>query len=176
MFIKRVCAVCPSLTLISAWCLLEGVCLLASSCVFALGAGGAGLERVLTLQDWFSWSSPVSSCSSLKTPSYFLGLFIYKRACMLRRFSCVWLFVTLWTVAQQTPLSMGFSRQEYWSGLPRPPPGDLPNPGIEPMSLMSPALAGGFFTTRKPHSYKHFLPYLNEGQNRQGFSTQGRKQ
>ena len=42
---------------------------------------------------------------------------------------------------------MGFSRQEYWSRLPCPPPGDLPDPGIEPMSLMSPALAGGFFTT-----------------------------
>ena len=47
----------------------------------------------------------------------------------------------------QAPLSMGFSRQEYWSGLPRPPPGDLPDPGIKPVSLMSPALAGGFFTT-----------------------------
>ena len=46
----------------------------------------------------------------------------------------------------QAPLSMGFSRQEYWSGLPCPPPGDLPDPGIEPTSLMSPALAGGFFT------------------------------
>ena len=54
---------------------------------------------------------------------------------------------TLWTVACQAPLSMGFSRQEYWSRLPCPPPGDLPDPGIEPMSLMSPALAGGFFTT-----------------------------
>ena len=42
---------------------------------------------------------------------------------------------------------MGFSRQEYWSGLPCPPPGDLPAPGIEPASLMSPALTGGFFTT-----------------------------
>ena len=47
----------------------------------------------------------------------------------------------------QAPLSKGFSRQEYWSGLPCPPPGDLPDPGIEPASLMSPALAGGFFTT-----------------------------
>ena len=53
---------------------------------------------------------------------------------------------TLWTVAHQTPLSMGFSRQEYWSGLPCSPPGDLPNPGIEPESLMSPALAGVVFT------------------------------
>ena len=47
----------------------------------------------------------------------------------------------------QAPLSMRFSRQEYWSGLPCPPPGDLPDPGIKPTSLMSPALAGGFFTT-----------------------------
>ena len=54
--------------------------------------------------------------------------------------------VTPWTVAFQT-LSMGFSRQEYWSGLPFPSPGDLPDLGIEPMSLMSPALAGEFFTT-----------------------------
>ena len=53
----------------------------------------------------------------------------------------------LWTVACQASLSMGFSRQEYWSGLPYPPPGDLPGPGMEPTSLMSPALEGGFFTT-----------------------------
>ena len=50
-------------------------------------------------------------------------------------------------IAHQAPLSMGFSRQEYWCGLPCPPPGDLPRPGIEPLSLVSPALAGGFFTT-----------------------------
>ena len=56
--------------------------------------------------------------------------------------------VTLWTVALQAPLSMEFSRQEYWSGLPHPPPGDLLNPGIEPASPTSPALAGGFFTAR----------------------------
>ena len=62
----------------------------------------------------------------------------------LSRFSCVWLFATPWTVAHRLPLSMGFSRQEYWSGLPCPPPGDLPNPGIK--SLVSPVLAGVFFT------------------------------
>ena len=56
-------------------------------------------------------------------------------ACMPAQFSCVRLFMTLWTVAYQAPLSMGFSRQEYWSGLPCPSPGDLPNPGIEPTSL-----------------------------------------
>ena len=56
-------------------------------------------------------------------------------------------FVIPWTVAPQAPLSMGFSRQEYWSGLPCPPPGDLSNSGIKPVSLTSPALGGGFFTT-----------------------------
>ena len=56
-------------------------------------------------------------------------------------------FVILWTVAHQAPLPMEFSRQEYCSGLPFPSPGDLPDPGIEPASLMSPALASGFFTT-----------------------------
>ena len=61
--------------------------------------------------------------------------------------SHVQLFATLWTVAHQAPLSMGSSRQEYWSGLSFPSPGDLPNPGIEPMCLMSPALADRFFTT-----------------------------
>ena len=55
--------------------------------------------------------------------------------------------VTPWTVACQAPLSMGFSKQEYWSGLPFPPPGDLPGLGIEPESLGSPALAGGFCIT-----------------------------
>ena len=58
----------------------------------------------------------------------------------VRSLSCVPLFVTLWTVAHQAPLSTGFSRQEYWSGLPFPPPGDLPNPGIKPASPVSPAL------------------------------------
>ena len=67
--------------------------------------------------------------------------------CVLSHLSRVWLCVTLWTVAHQAPLSMGFSRQEYLSGLPCPSPGDLPDPGIKPTSLMSPAWAGGFFTT-----------------------------
>ena len=75
---------------------------------------------------------------------------------MLSHFSRVQFFVTLRTVACQAPLSMGFSRQEYWTGLSCPPPGDLSDPGIKPMSLMSPALAGGFFTisaTREALSY-----------------------
>ena len=55
--------------------------------------------------------------------------------------------MTPWTAAHQAPLSVGFSRQEYWSGLPFPPPGNLPNPGVKPTSL---ALAGGCFTTELP--------------------------
>ena len=57
------------------------------------------------------------------------------------------LFAITWTGAQQALLSRGFSQQEYLSGVPFPPPGDLPNPGIEPMSRTHPAVAGGFFTT-----------------------------
>jgi len=78
-------------------------------------------------------------------------------------------FVTPWIVARQAPLSIGFSRQEYWSGLPFPLPGDLPNPGIEPRSLTSPALAGGFFTTSATwevflytHSFEFFTPSYHD--------------
>ena len=62
------------------------------------------------------------------------------RACELSCFSWVQLFATASTVASQVPLSMGFSRQEYWKELPFPPPGDLPDPGMEPVSPVSPAL------------------------------------
>ena len=65
--------------------------------------------------------------------------------------------VTPWTVARQTPQSMGFSRQEYWSGLPFPPSGGLPDPGIEPRSPVTPSLAGGFFSTVPPGSPHLFL-------------------
>ena len=68
--------------------------------------------------------------------------------CTLSRFGHVWLFVMLWTVAHQASLSMGFYRQEYWSGLPCPPPGDLPDSGTGPVSLTSPVLAGVFFTIK----------------------------
>ena len=61
--------------------------------------------------------------------------------------SRVRLFVTPWTVAYRAPQSMGFSRQEYWSGVPFSSPGDLPDPGLKPASLVSPALAAWFFIT-----------------------------
>ena len=69
---------------------------------------------------------------------------------MLSHFSHVRLFVSLWTVARQAPLSMGFSRQEYRGVLPCPPPGYRPHPGFKPMSFTSPALAGGSLTTSTP--------------------------
>ena len=68
-------------------------------------------------------------------------------SCMLCHFSHVWLFATLWTIGHQAPLSMGFSRQEYWGVLPCLPPGNLLNLGTEPASLMFYALAAGFFTS-----------------------------
>ena len=67
---------------------------------------------------------------------------------VLSPFNHVQFFVTLWTVVCQAPLSMGFSWQEYWSELPFPPPGDLPDPGIKLVFLLSSALAGEFFTIR----------------------------
>ena len=65
------------------------------------------------------------------------------RLCVLSRFSGIQLFATLWSAACQAPLSTGLSRQEYWSGLPCPPPGDFPDPRIEPVSLTSPASGAG---------------------------------
>ena len=71
------------------------------------------------------------------------------RACVRAKWlqSCLTLHHPMDCRARQAPLSIGFSRQDYWSGLPCSPPGDLPDPGIKPLSLMCPALAGGFFTT-----------------------------
>ena len=73
--------------------------------------------------------------------------------------SHIWLFVTPWTAACQAPLSMEFSKQACWSGLPFPPLGDLPDPGIEPPSLASTTLAGGFLTTMPPGKL-HIYPQL----------------
>ena len=85
-------------------------------------------------------------CKDLDTTKWLHSLFILHE-CVLSCFSCVRLFVTPWTIAHQPSLSMGCSRQEYWSGLPCPAPGDLPDPGVTLASLTSPALAGRFFAT-----------------------------
>ena len=76
------------------------------------------------------------------------------------------LFATLWTIARQIPLSMGFSRQEYRSRLPCPPPGDLPGPGSEPASLMSPALPGGSLPLVPPGKPTFVLAPLHRWENR----------
>ena len=83
---------------------------------------------------------------------------------VLSCFSHVRLFATLQTVARQAPLSRAFSRQECWSGLPMPSPGDLPDPGMEPTSLSSPALAGRLFTTsatwQQPVQFSYSVVWL----------------
>ena len=87
---------------------------------------------------------------------------IHVCTCMLSCFSCVQLSVNLWATARQAPMPMGFSRQEYWSRLPCPPPGDLPDSGTEHMSLMSPVLAGRFPTNSaawEAHTYNKFPLY-----------------
>ena len=94
------------------------------------------------LHPFASWpSSPPNDLPHQASKVTFTPLMNHVPSC----FSRVCLFVTLWTVGRQALLSMRFSRQEYWSGLPYPPPGDLPYPGIKSVSLISPALAGGFF-------------------------------
>ena len=91
-------------------------------------------------------------------------------------FSRVQLFATL-TVAQQAPLSMGFSRQEYWNGLPCPPSGDLHHSGIEPMSPTCSALAGGFFTTIanwEVHVYTYTHKHTHKDRIRWGVSDKAK--
>ena len=100
---------------------------------------------------------PILYCRSLQ-----VIYFIYSRSCCclvtkLWSTLCDQLFVTPWIIACQVSLSMGFPRQEYWSGLSFPPLGDLPDPGIE---NVSPALAGGFFTTEPPEKPIYSSMYI----------------
>ena len=108
---------------------------------YRLGQGHDHNEGCLAGSRWAGDGSPC--------PQEILGINPRVLLCyaVLSHFSCVRLFVTLWTIAHQAPLSIGFSRQEHWSGFPCPPPGDLPDPGIKLTSFMSPVLAGGFFTS-----------------------------
>ena len=92
--------------------------------------------------------------------------------CVLSRFSHVQLFVTLWTITHHAPLSTEFSREEYWSGLPCLSPMDLPNPGIQSASLMSPALAGRFFTTNATWEAKIILFSVNSSPKMPGLQGQ----
>ena len=98
---------------------------------------GSSVHGILQAEYWSALPFP--------SPRGPWGPFWGQPACMLSCFSRVRLFETLWTIAPQVPLSKRFSRKEYWSGFPCPPPGNLPNPGIEAVSFMSPVLASVFF-------------------------------
>ena len=109
----------------------------------------------------FQFSSQQTCEKRYSAMLYFSGIFRFKVTFLLtlktplslkyaQSLSPAWLFAIPWTVAHQVPLFMWFPRQEYWRGLPFPPPRDLPHPRTETTSSVSPALAGGFFTTEPP--------------------------
>jgi len=110
-----------------------------------MGLGREELTRYLANEQFSGTHSPNNMCA--------------------KPLSHVLLFMTLWTVAHQAPLSMEFPRQEYWSGLPFLSPGDLPNPGIELASLVSPALASAFLTTEPPGKPHQTAEMSNNGFN-----------
>ena len=97
---------------------------------------GAKVDRVQAIVDWCQEGKH----STILHPGGSLSFCRTQRHVVVELLSCVQLFVTPWTVAHVAPLSVGFPRQEHWSGLPCPPPGDLPDPETEPTSPVSPAL------------------------------------
>ena len=107
-------------------------------CIYIFSCSDSFLLKIITRY----WIQFLVLCSRALLVIYFTYLFIYSYV-----LSRVWFCATPWTVAHQARLSMGLSRQEYWRGLPFPSQGDLPNPGIEPGSPVSPVLAGVFFIT-----------------------------
>ena len=139
-----------------------------------LGSSVHGILQARILE-WVStsssrWSSRPWDQTHVSCVSWIAGRFLtwgatgkfkvlFIQMCCAQSFSYVQLFATSWTVACQAPLSVGFSWQEYWSGLSFPSPGDLPGPGIEPMS---PALAGGFFSTEPPGTLHFKQEYFME--------------
>ena len=113
--------------------------------------GYGRLPRILLF-----WSNvKMSQFHTSKVNSHILDGQMLIVICLLCSYllSRVWFFATPWTVTQQAPLSMGFSRQEYWSGLLFPTPGELPDPGIKLASLVSPTLVGRYFITESPGIY-----------------------
>ena len=106
------------------------------------------LSLSLSIYIYISTSILIYAYISICLYTYFSIIYVdHACVCVLSHCSSVQLFVASWTIACQAPLSIGFSRQEHWSGLPCPSPGDLLDPVIEPVSLTSPELAGRFFTT-----------------------------
>ena len=104
---------------------------------------------------YFRWEIPVS-IKFLKD-----SLMIYITSTKVKSLGHVHLFETPWTVACQAPLSIGFSSQKYWSGLPRPSPGDLPDLGIQPISFVSPAMTDGFFSANWEAPFLIIIKYKN---------------
>ena len=127
---------------------------------------------MLLAQKWPTWTRSESvlfqfksqtdkspECSKSQTPVLYTAFGVLINVwnfSVVQSLSHVQLFVTPWTAARQASLSVGFPRQEYWSRLTFPSPGDLPEQGIEPMSLASPALGGKFFTTEPPGKRNFF--------------------
>ena len=125
----------------------------------------------------FYFSALITVCQLIIfiiSPGELVILLTTPYACVLRCFSHVQLFAIQWSIVYQAPLSMGLSKQEYWSGLPCPPPGYIPDPGIEPLSQASPVLAGRFFTAsttweaQQPCIYihnrkRHFVKFGDRG-------------
>ena len=122
--------------------------------------GRQAKQAICTTRVWVAWGASGLHCVRGHFPLLFSVIFkvplpVPPDPCFCvcvcgvcaRSLSYVQLFEAPWTVAHQPPLPMGFARQEYWSRLPSPPPGDLPDPGTKHTSLASPALAGRFFTT-----------------------------
>ena len=99
-------------------------------------------------------------CSRPSVSAYVQNTWIQNAKVKVKSLSCVWLFATLWTVAHQARPSIGFSRQENWSGLPFPSPGDLPNPGIEPRSPELQADALTSETPGKPTECQLYFKYF----------------
>ena len=114
----------------------------------------SSLPRVSDGTFWPQWLHETIPIMNLNLSIYHACVCLSECLCAL---NCLDFFVTLWTVAHQALLSMGVSRQEYWSGLPCPPTGDLPDPGIKPKS---PVLASRIFTTEPP-GRPYLLVYLS---------------
>ena len=126
--------------------------LLKFCCAFSSGDGDDGTSSLLWGVSWSNQGGWSRAALDLK--------YCLVRACMhAQPLSHVRFFATPWTVARQAPLSMGFPRQKCWNGWPFPPPGDLPDPGIEPISPSSPA--GRFFTTEPPGEPNYLLLVVN---------------
>ena len=131
-----------------------------SETIFFYTLSASSVSLFSLAANYFSSDELCSSCCFYLPELRGLTKVVYVSAlcCVL---SHVWLSVTPWTVAHQAPLSMGFSRQEYWSGVPYPTPGDLPDPGINTASL---ALASEFFTAVPPGKPPYYTGSLSKGQ------------